>query len=193
MEGGIIIGISGFGGNGKTTLSDYFVQNHGFKRVSFADPIRKMLMALGLEEDDLRNPEKKNSPHPRLMGKTPVQAMEALGTGWGRNLIHPNLWVNHFMHDGQGRPFLICDDVRHENEVAAIRQMGGVVVKLVVPGKEPVRNTDFEVQKLGVDQEITNVIGETRMKDIYTYVHGVSFKAFPDMTFDEWKRRVTVE
>lgn len=193
MEGGIVIGISGFGGNGKTTLSDYFIQNHGFKRVSFADPIRKMLMALGIEEDDLRNPEKKNTPHPRLMGKTPVQAMETLGTAWGRDMIHPNLWVNHFMNDGQGRPFLICDDVRFENEVAAIRQMGGMTFKLVVPGKEPVRNTDRFVEKLGVDQEITNVIGETRMKDIYTYVHGMSFKGFPDMTFAEWKRRITVE
>lgn len=190
MEGGIVIGISGFGGNGKTSVSDFFIQAHGFKRVSFADPIRKMLMALGIEEDDLRNPEKKNEPHPRLMGKTPVQAMETLGTAWGRDMIHPNLWVNHFMHSGQGRPFLICDDVRYANEVEAIRQMGGMNFKLVVPGKEPVRGTDFSVEKLVVDQEIINIIGQTRLKDIYSYIHGMSFKAFPEMTFGQWRHRL---
>ena len=192
MEGGIVIGISGFGGNGKTSVSDYFIHTHGFKRVSFADPIRKMLIALGVEEEVLRDPVRKNEPHPILMGKTPVQAMETLGTAWGRDMIHPNLWVNHFMHNGLGRPFLICDDVRYPNEVEAIRQMGGKVFKLVVPGKEPVRGTDFSVEKLEVDQEIENVIGQTRLKDVYTYVHGISFRAF-DMTFADWQRRLHTE
>lgn len=175
MTGQIVIGISGFGGNGKTSVSDLLIQNHGFRRVSFADKIRAMIMALGVPEEVLRDPVKKHEPHVALCGRSPVHAMETLGTKWGRDLMHPQFWMFQFLRDGKDKPFLICDDVRFQNELDLIKEMGGITYRLIVPGKEPVRNTDFEVQKLEGTVDIVNVIGVTRLKQIYEFIYARSF------------------
>lgn len=187
MNGTVFIGISGFGGAGKSTLSEFFMQQHGFRRVSFADPIRKMLMALGIEEAVLRDPVMKNEPHPALAGRTPVHAMETLGTDWGRNLMHPEFWIMQLARQARNQPFLICDDVRYQNEADLISQhFGGSTYRLIVPGKEPVRNTDFAVQKLTNVIDIVNEHGVTRPKDIYRFVYARAFGQTQETDFAKW-------
>ena len=42
----IIVGFIGASGSGKDTASDYLVNNYGFKKMSFADPLKKMVNTL---------------------------------------------------------------------------------------------------------------------------------------------------
>lgn len=42
----IILGLTGFAQSGKSTVADYLVEHHGFTRVSFAAPLKKMLRTL---------------------------------------------------------------------------------------------------------------------------------------------------
>lgn len=175
MEGQIVIGLAGFVGVGKTTISDNFTHGHGFKRMSFADPIRRMMAALGVPEEDTRDPARKEEPHPALCGRTVRHAMETLGTAWGREMIHPSIWTAQFMLGARNKPFVICDDIRYQNEVDTIRQMGGKVYRIVVPGREPRVPSDHAVVNLTDVEDITNVFGETRLKDIYTYIYGKAF------------------
>lgn len=41
-----LIGLTGFEGAGKSTVANYLVERHGFTRVSFAAPLKKMLRTL---------------------------------------------------------------------------------------------------------------------------------------------------
>ncbi|WP_346927659.1 hypothetical protein, partial [uncultured Arthrobacter sp.] len=41
-----VIGLSGFAGSGKSTVANYLVEEHGFTRLSFAAPLKKMLRTL---------------------------------------------------------------------------------------------------------------------------------------------------
>lgn len=173
----LVIGISGFIGSGKTTVSDWFLGNHGFKRLSFADPIRDMLVALGIPESTLRDPKLKEEPHPLLLGRSPRYAMETLGTNWARQMMHPQFWVGHFAHRARKANFVIVDDVRFPNEVEAIHELGGKVYKLIVPGREPKVPTDYYVRSVLPDYVLNNDFesGGVTTKMLYEFIYKMSF------------------
>lgn len=173
----LILGLSGFIGSGKTTTSDWFIQNHSFRRLSFADPIRDMIIALGVPEEVLRDPVAKEQPHPLLLGRSPRFAMEELGTTWGRNIMHPQFWVGHFALRARKAKFVIVDDVRYPNEVEAIHELGGMVFKLIVPGQEPKVRTDFAVQTIVPDEALDNDMANgVTQKMLYGYIYDRLFQ-----------------
>jgi hypothetical protein len=138
-----IIGIAGPARAGKDTLARALIA--AFERTgvvieqrSFAAPIREFICQIigtglkGLEEV-------KEDPHPLLNGKSPRYAMQTLGTEWGRQLIGENFWCDLALaraisarnDEGIGTVF---SDVRFENEAAAVRQSGGVIIHIRRPG-----------------------------------------------------------
>ena len=57
--------------------------------------------------------------------------LQTLGTAWGRELIHPRLWIELWESKvrellAQGQP-VVCDDLRTPEEMAAIKALGGQV------------------------------------------------------------------
>lgn len=84
-----------------------------------------------------------------LLKLTPRKLLQLLGTECGREIIHPNIWVNALFADykpiyadirkqvleGTGQyPKWIISDVRFNNEVDAIKSRGGIIIKKL--GKE---------------------------------------------------------
>lgn len=135
-----LIALAGQAGAGKTTAACHIVATYpGFTRLSFADPIRDMLKALGLTAFDLQ--DHKHQSHFLIGGHTPRFAMQTLGTEWGRRLIHPDIWVNALRHRIEAAWDLgyrvVIDDCRFDNEARTIRSLGGQVIALAKPGQPP--------------------------------------------------------
>ena len=128
-----LIALTGLAGSGKTTAADYLVNAHGFICIKFADPLKSMLQPLGLTLDDIEG-EGKERPHPLLCGKTPRFAMQTLGTEWGRDMIGPDLWVNIWTKRAytalRNNQMVVADDCRFENSAAAVRALGGTIIRL---------------------------------------------------------------
>jgi hypothetical protein len=128
----VIIGFSGPAGAGKSTAAKYLMQEHGFRLVKFAGPLKAMMRAL-LPEDDQNEwleGALKETVHPDL-GCTPRHAMQTLGTEWGRNCIHPDLWINLARSDIlDGGDDVVLDDVRFQNEYEMIKAIGGLVIEI---------------------------------------------------------------
>jgi hypothetical protein len=65
---------------------------------------------------------------------TPRTLLQLLGTECGRQIIHPNIWVNALFADydtSSNYDFnWIITDVRFPNEVQAIKDKGGIVIKI---------------------------------------------------------------
>lgn len=153
----MIIAFTGKAGSGKSTAAKRLVEAHGFVRRRFASPLKDMLLALGLSNDEVDGAYK-DEPCELLGGKTPRHAMQTLGTEWGRELIDPYLWtrawVKSLPSDGSN---VVVDDCRFPNEVEAIKKMGGMVVRIE-------RRSNFvqdqghisEQHKLTVDSVIGN-------------------------------------
>src|SRR5688572_26446471 len=83
-------------GCGKTTAARA-LRRLEYTKVSFADPLKEMLIAFGLTAEQVYGNEKE-IPTGILAGHTPRYAMQTLGTEWGRDLIHTNLWTLAWQH-----------------------------------------------------------------------------------------------
>ncbi|MDB0554334.1 deoxynucleotide monophosphate kinase [Ralstonia solanacearum] len=129
----MLIGITGRAQVGKDTAAAHLRAAHGFRQIAFADPLRAMLQAgFGLTVKDFE-PGRKEELLP-LIGKSPRQLMQSMGTEWGRLLVSPDVWVT--LAEGRIRAELfaghsvVVSDVRMENEADMIRRAGGVILHL---------------------------------------------------------------
>ena len=132
-----VIGFAGLAGSGKTTAANYLVGMHHYSRRPFAAPLKAMLKALGLTREELEG-RMKSVPIKLLMGKTPRQAMQTLGTEWGRECIDPEFWGHvwqyRMVQDCQALDNVVADDVRFPEEANRIRAMGGMVIRVLGRG-----------------------------------------------------------
>ncbi len=122
-----VIGITGPAGCGKDTAADYIIGQCGvYRKASFADPLKQMLHAIGLTQAQTHG-DLKDIVDPRY-GVTPRHMMQKLGTEWGRQCIHPNIWVRAmFVMLEDEEDAYIIPDVRFENEANFVRQHGTLI------------------------------------------------------------------
>lgn len=136
-----IIGINGMAGVGKDTVADYLCSEFGFVKYGFADPLKAMLKAIGV---DPKTRGEKEGVNP-VFGVTNRSMMETLGTEWMRDCVAQDGWLrlasrrlaelkalNSFDAVPQVRGMVICD-VRYENEADWIRENGGQVWQVLRP------------------------------------------------------------
>lgn len=128
-----LVVFTGFKGCGKTTASKFLSSAYGFKSLKFADGLKDMLRALGLNEREIEG-DLKEEPCGILMGHTPRWAMQTLGTEWGRECISKDFWINLWvsrvrktLHAGFG---VVNDDMRFPNEAEAVKMLGGTIVRI---------------------------------------------------------------
>lgn len=138
-----LVALCGTAGSGKSTAAAALTEapDAQWVRVKFADALKDMLralyMAAGLDHDEIEariEGHLKETPCSILRGQTPRHAMITLGTEWGRDLIAHDLWisiwrrrVNKWMDLGMN---VVVDDLRFANEAAAVRDLGGTVVRI---------------------------------------------------------------
>lgn len=122
----MIIGIHGKARSGKDTIADRLVDVHGFTKLSFAAPIKRMISTLGIDVDSIQD---KEAPI-EWLGASYRQLAQTLGTEWGRYLIHPEMWVLLVKREIEKAPEnnYVLSDVRFENEAAWIRSVGSLWV-----------------------------------------------------------------
>lgn len=112
----MIIGITGYAGSGKDTIADILVRDHGFGKVAFADPLKRICKEVFDFSDEQLwgSSSKRDEPdlrYPRFEGNlgtpaqalaqwphylTPRYALQQLGSEWGRH-CHKDVWVNYAM------------------------------------------------------------------------------------------------
>lgn len=136
----MIIGLLGFAGSGKGTVGDLLMDYHGYRKDSFAGPLKDATAAIfgwdrGLLEGDTpqsrawrERPDEFWTEHFEQTF-TPRIALQLMGTEAGRNVFHKDLWVISLLHRAQGHSIVVTD-VRFKNEVEALKQAGGIMVRV---------------------------------------------------------------
>lgn len=141
----LLIGITGFKRSGKDTTGEVMAAILGAQCIAFADPIkdavRAILRAQGVDDTTIEeciDGDLKEAPCPYLQDKSPRYVMQTLGTEWGRETLGDTIWVDAALNRASNSTLpTIITDVRFPNEAAAIREAGGVVVRVVRPDAEP--------------------------------------------------------
>jgi hypothetical protein len=160
MQNPPVIGIAGPARAGKDSFARFLHIYLGGNIYSMADPIRSMLRGIGINMDDPYWRERKEEPIP-LFNKSPRQLMQTLGTEWGRNIIHPNIWVlmAHRFHLEHPEAALIVPDIRFENEAKWIRNCKhGLVIHLEREQAPPVHphSSEYGVTRAPQDLIVQN-------------------------------------
>jgi hypothetical protein len=138
----LIIGISGWARAGKDTIADYLVKSHGFKKMSFADPMRESLLRL----DPLVRTLEGNVVHLSQLVHTSGweltkaitddlrPLMQRLGTEVGREMFGTDFWVDLALSKIKKNEKIVIADCRFQNEANAIRKVSGQVWRVERPG-----------------------------------------------------------
>lgn len=119
----MIIGLQGYAGSGKSTVAQYLATKHGFARrhikQPIADMVRVLLQSSGVPEslvDDYVDGRFKRTPIPELGNHTPTEIQQFLGTEFGRNFIHPDIWLDIWSAWAAGHERVVQESVRFANE-----------------------------------------------------------------------------
>jgi len=148
-----LIGISGKMGSGKDTLSiviNYVADNFAPESIAnWEQPVNEFTYAnkkyseklkymvcflIGCDRSDLEDREfKEKELGEEWDGLTPRKLLQLLGTEAGRHIIHPNIWVNALFADYEKDSNWIITDVRFPNEAEAIKDKGGILIRIERP------------------------------------------------------------
>lgn len=119
--------------SGKSTVASLLAQ-HGYKLCSFATPLKRLtyhvLTELGISETRADNYVHRDKEEliPEL-GVSARHMLRTLGTEWGRQCIHPDLWLRCWRLQVEvllaQNCLVVVDDTRFPNEATAIRALGG--------------------------------------------------------------------
>lgn len=145
----MIIGICGLIGAGKDTIADYLVNIHQFKRESFAHTLKDAVAAVFGWDRELLEGRTRQSREWReqvdpwwaerlgLPDLTPRWVLQYWGTEVARKSFHDDIWIASLENKlRKTRDDVVISDCRFPNEIRAIKNAGGIVIR-VVRGPDP--------------------------------------------------------
>ena len=171
-----LIGIAGRARSGKDTSANILAGLLNWDTYAFAEPIKQMLETVF--GPHFRSGDRE-LPIPWL-GKSPRHLMQTLGTEWGRQHVHPELWIllaqqrlRTLQRAGSG---LIITDVRFQNEADWIRSEGGVIVEIQRTDRGVSHQHLSEQWEVDADVVIPNNAGiydlKDKLRDSFGYLAG---------------------
>lgn len=159
-----LIGLTGYARSGKDAAASFLVER-GWKRLAFADAVRKGLLAMNpiitgsrrlkdIVDEDGWDYAKLNPEVRRLL--------QVYGTEAGRDIHGSECWVEIVelavvAHLREGHRIAITD-VRFPEEVGLIRAYRGQIIRITKPGVGPVNDhkSDVAIDRIQEDAWITN-------------------------------------
>jgi hypothetical protein len=127
----MIIGIYGPLRSGKDTLAQLLIEdNQTYKRRAFADKVKEIVTSLaGVPLAWAYEEDHKNEFLP-LWGMTLGNMLQQVGTNALREHFDQDVWVKATLSDYVPTMHLVIPDMRFPNECDAIRERGGILVKI---------------------------------------------------------------
>jgi hypothetical protein len=136
----VLIGIIGKKYSGKDTIADYLVANHNFKKMAFADPVKKITKELFNFSDEQLYGNLKETVDTRW-GISPREAFQKIGTEFGQFGIHTyfpsmerfgrSLWVERLFAEYIRDENTVISDVRFKHEIDRIKKENGIIIKII--------------------------------------------------------------
>jgi dephospho-CoA kinase len=173
----MIIGLSGYAQAGKDTIANYLVSNYGYKKISFADPIREALYRLNpkvsiadMSGIYLRSlVDSLGWEAVKVESEDVRELLQRMGTEVARDMFGEDFWVDQAMAKAQHYENVVLADVRFENEIQAILGASGDVWRVSKPGvnaanrhisETSLDNYKFkrEIQNLGSIEELHRIV-----------------------------------
>jgi hypothetical protein len=171
----MIIGIAGFQGSGKDTIADYLQNIYGFKRDSFAATLKDAVAAVFGWDRELLEGRTTESRAWReqvdpwwanrlnMPDLTPRLVLQKWGTEVARKSWHDDTWIASLENKlVRAHNDIVITDVRFPNEIRAVRDAGGIVIR-VVRGPEP----DWFESAVAANQQVQSAVAYMQAQNIH--------------------------
>lgn len=152
-----IIGLTGFKGSGKDEVGRILTERYGYRRVAFADALKKLAEVIGWNGD--KTEQSRCDCCGMLRGR---ELLQVLGTEGVRDTLGTDVWLNHVRRKigyDPTQPFggrWVITDVRYPNEAEGLR-MEGVIWRVVRNGHfGDSHASETSVDALPIDNSIYN-------------------------------------
>lgn len=172
-----IVGFCGYKRSGKGTAA-LALEEQGFVDVPFAGGLKAMLTAWlvynGVEKPELYTDDWMKDHRSRYFNNKEFRyAMQTLGTEWGRGMIGKNFWIEGWERKISSLDLITVSDVRFDDEIKAVRDKGGIIIKVRRPS---FRNLDTHVsetnmESLKCDYEVVNTSKKLFQSEIIKIVN----------------------
>ncbi|MFE3144756.1 hypothetical protein [Streptomyces scopuliridis] len=176
------VGLMGYARSGKDTAGEYLTREHGYRRVSFADPLREAAWEIdpyisvnAWPEFARRLSDKVAGPNSweRVKDEYPEVRRFLQTLGQSIRNLDEDFWVRQALKrvdevEALALPAVVTD-VRYPNEVTALRRRGFHLIYVDRPGTGPVNGhvSESAVSSTDADETVSN---DGTVADFYTRV-----------------------
>jgi hypothetical protein len=143
----MIIGLSGYAQSGKDSTAELLCLNYGYRRVSFAEPMRVALMRLNPKLDSITTLQQLVDDYGWDMAKHNPEVrrlLQVFGTDVGRSMFGEDFWIKIALRDLRQDERVVVSDVRFPNEAEAIKKLGGTMWRINRHNHSPVNSHPSE-------------------------------------------------
>jgi hypothetical protein len=173
-----VIGFCGFISAGKDTAADYLCNYHGFRRDSFASSLKDAVSCVfGWDRIllDGRTVESRKwreqvdpwwSQRLDIHNLTPRWVLQYWGTDVLRQYFHDNIWIASLENKiRKTQDNIVISDVRFPNEIQAIHNVGGMVIR-IKRGPEPEWYNDAVSANQGEQGNISWALSRAKLEKL---------------------------
>lgn len=188
----VLLAVLGRKRSGKDTFSDYVIKKYGFRKYSFAEPLKKGIQAFfNLSNEQLYDEKLKEIIDDRW-GVSPRTLFQVIGTDIFQHSIKtflPELkgesrkhWVLLFKEwyldllKSQPNCLVIISDARFLHELIEIKELGGVVIKVIRPLSEingDLHQSENEIDEIPEDLINYKIHNKSTLNDFYQKINGI--------------------
>lgn len=181
MDKKIIVGFIGSSGCGKDTAADYLVEKYGFKKMSFATPLKRMVKECFLLTNEQCYSDKKDVVDERW-GCSPREMFQVLGTEFAQYMLPellPSLkdkidkrcfWVKHLIESikKEDKHCVVIPDVRFKHEVTFLLNENAYLFRIDRPNVKETRTHQSEEEwKDFDDSKIFKLMNDDTKEKLY--------------------------
>lgn len=177
----MLIGVLGRKGSGKDTIADYIINKFHYEKMVIAEPLKNACKELFNFSNEQLYGDLKEVVDTQW-GVSPRKVLQWFGTDIIRNRINElnpdignNFWVTllkiKFLQKTNTDKNLkiIVSDVRFQNEIDMVRELGGKVIKLT---RESVNSDDAHESEKNIDklEGDINILNDGTLDELYKKV-----------------------
>lgn len=168
-----MIVVSGLAHCGKDTIADHLVSHHGYTKMALAEPLKEACREIFGFSDAQLYGDLKEVIDP-YWGKTPRQCFQFIGTELFRDKFDKDIWIKSLVRkirDSLDRQKIVISDIRFENELQRLKDLGTVislrVIRDIPPDQDFRSHASEQIQDIPYDHLILN---NGTLEELYTKI-----------------------
>lgn len=167
----MIIGLAGYARSGKDEVAKILVNNYGYRKIAFADPIREFVLRVNPILKDEKRIADVVSEFGWEVAKTQPETRRLLQEVGlvARDMFDQDFWVVMALKNMGFDDKIVISDVRFKNELSTIRQLEGQVFRVLRDGVGPA-NTHISETEIDDSYFNAQIPNNGTLEDLEAYV-----------------------